>query len=395
MVPGRYIEYERVPDYWGRDLPVNRGRWNFDLLGHDYFRDDNVMRESVKAGAVDWQVENVSKHWAQSYDFPALRNGLFVKDLIPYTPPMGLTVAFAFNLRLAKFQDIRVREALWRLRDFEWSNRVLFHGFYTRSHSFFTNTLNAARGLPSAAELELLEQFREKIPERVFTTSPQMPMTSGYGPNRRQLMMADELLQEAGWIVVDGRRVHADTGEVFSIDFLFNAPSDARVAMPYFEVLRRLGFVVTGVTAEVSRYRAQMHAFDYEATVRSIGNGHTPGPELRSKFGSAAADIEASENWIGIKDEAVDYLIEKVVNARTQEEMTAAGRALDRVLVWSFYAIPGFRAPGARFVYWNKFGHPDIVGAYRINFPDAWWYDEDKAMLVDAGTTALSRQEGE
>lgn len=390
-VIGRYVQFRRVEDYWGADIPVNRGRYNFDIIKVDYFSDISVQREAHKAGVVDVRIENQAKDWAKSYEFAAVKQGLFRKELIPQKVASGLPVPFLFNLRLEKFKDVRVREALSVAHDFEWENRVLFHGFYTRASSWFSNSDLAAVGLPSPAELELLEPFRDKVPPRVFTEVYRPPQSTGVGPNRDQLIRAHRMLEEAGWVLRDGVRVREDTGEPFTIEFLYGTPILQRVAMPYLHNLEKLGIAVEQRTAEASRYLARMRAFDFEATCSgAISQSHTPGLELHSKFGSGAADIQGSANRIGIKDPVVDALIVKVVNAKTVPELIAAGRALDRVLVWNFYAIPGFYAPGYRYAWWDKFQRPDLKGGYRTGFPDTWWFDPVKAARVEAGAAALT-----
>ena len=388
-VIGRYVEYRRVEDYWGADLPVNRGRYNFDIIKYDYFSDISVQREAHKAGVVDVRIEAQAKDWAKSYEFRAVEQGLFRKELIPQKVASGLPVPFLFNLRLQKFKDVRVREALSVAHDFEWENRVLFHGFYSRASSWFTNSDLASSGLPSDAELELLEPFRDRLPPRVFTHVYDQPKTDGYGPNRDQLLRAHRLLEEAGWVLRDGVRVREDTGEPFTIEFLYGSPVLERVAMPYLHNLEKLGIVVTQRTAEISRYIARMRAFDFDATCTgAITQSHTPGLELHSKFGSRAADTEGSANRIGVKDPVVDALIVKVVNAKTVPDLIAAGRALDRVLLWNFYAIPGFYAPGYRYAWWDKFGRPERKGGYRTGFPDTWWFDPVKAARIETGAAA-------
>lgn len=392
---GRYARYERVEDYWGRDLPVNRGRYNFDSIIYDYYLDSNVLRESLKADLFDVMLETVAKDWASTYNTPEVAQGLMTKRLIKLDRPQGFPVAFLWNLRLPRFQDIRVREALWRIHDFEWSNRVLFHDFYVRADSYFSNThLGHNAQPPSAAELELLEPFRDQLPARVFTGPYRMPKSSGLGIPRNQLEEADRLLTEAGWIMVDGKRVNATTGQPFTVAFLFAAPALERVAEPYINLLHKLGMGVSMRTVEVSNYLNRMRRRAFEATVVSITATLTPGADLRSTFGSEAADIDLSRNSMGIKNPVVDALIEKVVAARTAAEHMTATRALDRVLLWNFYGIPGFYAPGYRYIHWNRFGYPINDGLHRSGFPETWWFDADRASSVEAAKKHIGTESG-
>ncbi len=380
---GSFIAYERVPDYWGRDLAVNRGRYNFDRISYDYFLDKHVQKESLKADIFDLLHEDTANDWANNYNVVEVERGLIVKEILALKQPSGFPVSTMWNLRRPMFQDIRVREALWLLRDFEWSNRVLYHDFYRRADSYFTNTgFGHDGGLPTTAELALLEPFREQLPRRVFTTPYRMSKTDGVGVPRDKLARAHELLTAAGWVLRDGKRVHEETGDWMTIQFVHPADNLERVGMPFLNMIERLGIRGKSRTVEPSNYVSQLRRRTFDATILGFTGSFTPGAELRSRFGSAAADIDSSQNHMGIKDPVVDALVERVINAKTRAEMEAAMGALDRVMLWNFYGIAGFYAPGVRYIYWNRFSRPDRLGIHRSGFPETWWWDEEKADLV-------------
>ncbi len=386
---GRSLVFERVRDYWGADLPVNKGRYNFDAVKFDYFRDENVMLEAQKGDVVDVREESISKNWATQYDFPAVRRGLFKAELRSVTRIWGLWWPVFWNLDHERFRDIRVREALWLLRDFDYINRVYFYGFYDHGVSFFQNSSMAHSDKPSAGELALLEPWRGMVPERVFSEPFRQPPSDGYGFGRHRIRRALELFAAAGWRVEDGVMVSEETGEAFTIDFVFVSPFGIRSNMPFMAQLNRLGIATTARAPEVSNwlYRSRTGSFD--------GNGQNydpspmPGLQLRNRFGSASAHVDYGQNWPGIENPVVDALIEAVNRARTAEELYAATRALDRVLLWNFYFIPGPSAPGLRLAYWDRFGEVGSDGLSHVPYVDAWWWDERKAARVAAGMAAL------
>ena len=382
-------------DYWGRDLPVNVGRYNFDSITIDYFLDKHVQKESLKADVFDVILEDVAKDWQSTYNVVERERGLLVKDLLVTKRPEGFPVAYMWNLRRPKFQDIRFREALWWLRDFEWSNRVMFHDFYLRADSYFTNTDFSHSGtLPSAAELELLEPIRDQVPERVFTDVVRMPETKGLGVAREHLVRADRLLTEAGWVMQpDGQRYHAATGEPLTMELMHPADNLERVGRPYVAALEKMGFKVTVRTVEPSNYINRLRRRKFDATIRGVAGNYMPAADLYSTYSSAAADIDSSNNLMGVSNPAVDYLVEKVSRAKTRADLITATRALDRVLSWNFYGIPGFYAPGLRYVYWSRFSRPERLGVHRTGFPDTWWYDEEKAAVVARGLDDLEQQQ--
>ena len=386
---GRSLVYERVPDYWGQDIPVNKGRYNFDSVKFDYFRDENVMLQANKGDVVDVREESISKNWATQYDFPAAELGLFRAELRQVTRIWGLWWPTFWNLDRARFRDIRVREALWLLRDFDFINRVYFYSFYNHGVSFFQNSAMAHDGLPSAKELALLEPWRGQIPERVFTQPFRQPPNDGYGINRDHVKRALELFEAAGWQIVDGVMRNQKTGEPFTIDFIFVSPFGIRSNTPYMAQLNRLGIATTARAPEVSNWLYRSRTGRFDANGVNYDPSHMPGLQLRNRFGSASAQVDYGQNWPGIESPAVDALIEAVNRARSAEDLYAATRALDRVLLWSFYFIPGPSAPGMRLAFWDRFGEVGSEGLAHVPYIDAWWWDEAKAARVAAGIAAL------
>jgi microcin C transport system substrate-binding protein len=380
--PGRKITYELVDDYWARDIAVNKGRFNLAEVVYEYFSDENVIHEAHKAGVVDARMEGVAKRWATEYDFPGYQNGLFIKNLIATERPFGMVFGVMFNLRLNKFKDIRVREALALAYDFEWSNRILYYGFYERVDSYFENSDLAQSGLPSDEELVLLEPFRDQLPERVFTKEFRPAKTRGVGYERRNLLKAARLLREAGYKIEDGLLVNKENGQPFSIDFLMVSVYLERSLMPYVYNLKRLGIDTRIRTVEASQYINRLGKFDFEGIIRTYSQTLTPGMELQGFWGSAAANRKYGRNSAGIENPVVDFLIEKVIGARSRNELITASHALDRVMLWNFYAIPGYFPPGYRYGYWDKFSRPDTQAKFRTGFFDTWWYDDDKALRV-------------
>lgn len=390
---GKNIYYERVPDYWGRDLPVNRGRYNFEKVKFDYFLDETVMLEAHKAHVYDMREETVSKNWTTGYDFDALHAGLFRKELRYLKRAWGMWWPAFWNVRNPKFQDIRIREALFLLYDFKWINRVILFGFYDYGDSYFYNSPMAQSGLPSEDEIRLLEPFRDQIPERVYTHEFKHPPSTGYGSNRESMKRALELFDEAGWQLKRGKLRHKETNEQFHIDFVFVSAMLLRAKSPYIRRLNQAGISTSALAPEVSNWQHRMRTGKFDGGGYIWIPGNMPGFDLRNRFGSEAADQDYGLNWAGIKSPVVDYLIEQVIKARTARALYAATRALDRVLLWNFYMIPGMGQPGFRLVSWDKFGEvdPSVSGPLsRVPAIDAWWWDEEKAQRVETGIAALS-----
>lgn len=387
---GRYVVYERVDDYWGADLPVNRGRYNFDRIRYDYFRDADVSREALTAGVVDVRPESEAKAWSSSYDgLDAIESGLLKRELMDIAKPLGLWFPVFWNQRRERFQDIRVREALWLLYDFPWINRVLLFGYYDHATSVFHDTDMSQTGLPSAAELELLEPLRGRIPERVFTEAYRPPDTSGYGPGRDNVRRALALFEAAGWVLRDGALVRADSGERFRIEFVVVSAALVRSLMPYMDALRKVGIEVSARQVEVSNWYYRMRTRAFDGGMTAIVPENIPGIMLRNTFASGSADVEYSQNWAGIKNPALDDLIDRVIDAGSREAFLAATRAFDRVLLWNFYFVPGMAQPGYRLVWWDRFGRPEHAPLQRFVYYDAWWFDAQRAEQVDRRLTEL------
>ncbi len=382
---GRYVVVERVKDYWGRDLAVNRGRNNFDRIRYDYFRDDTVIRQALKSGDIDFREENQAKAWALDYDVPAVRNGWLKKVAIPHRRPTGMQ-AFVMNTRRPIFQDRRVRRALAYAFDFEWTNRNLFFGQYTRTESYFSNSELAATGLPEGEELEILERYRGRIPEEVFTTPYWAPETDGSGWPRENLKRAFELLAEAGWVVEDMKLVNAETERPMRFEILLVSPAFERIALPFVRNLKRLGIDARVRLVDQSQYINRLRSFDFDMIIGGWGESESPGNEQRNFWSSTAADSPASRNWIGIKDPVIDELIELVITAPTRESLVARTRALDRVLLWGHYVIPNWHLRKQRILYWDKFARPEKPARFGTSV-DLWWFDPVKAARLEERTT--------
>jgi microcin C transport system substrate-binding protein len=378
--PGRYVEYERVAEYWGKDLPVNRGRDNFDVKRFEYFRDATVSLEAFKGGTYDFRVEMSAKDWATGYETPEVKDGRIVKEAVPHGRPAGMQ-AFVMNVRRPLFQDRRVREALGLAFDFEWSNKTLFYGQYTRTRSFFENSELASRGLLQGEELAILEKFRGKVPDEVFTREFTVPTTDGSGNNRENLRRAADLLKQAGWASQQGK-LQKD-GQAFVFEILVASPQFERVVLPYAKTLERLGIQASVRTlADTSQYRRRTDAFDYDMIVGGFAQSESPGNEQRDYFGSEAAKREGSMNSVGIADPVVDELIEGVVSAPDRKSLVTRTHALDRVLLWSHYVVPNWFIATDRIAFWNRFGRPSVVPKNGVQI-DAWWFDPAKAAALD------------
>lgn len=380
---GRGITYERRTDYWGADLPVNRGRFNFDRIRVDYYRDRDVDFEAFKAGAYDFREEFTARLWATGYVGPAFDKGLIRRDTVADERPSGIQ-AFFMNLRRDKFADVRVRRAIGLAFDFEWSNKALFFGAYQRMASIFENSPLAAHDWPTPAELSILEMYRGQIPDAVFG-GPYLPAkTDGSGNIRDRLLLARDLLVDAGWTVRDHRLVNA-RGEPFEIEFLNFEPAFARIMQPFIQNLQRLGIAAHYREVDVTSYQTRVQDFDFDVISARFALSPTPTAELRSLWGSAAADAAGSLNLAGIRNPVVDALIERMVSADNRRDYMSAAHALDRVVMWNEYIIPEWFKGGRTIAWWDRFGRPNRAPLHDIGHIDTWWYDTARAAAVDAG----------
>ena len=374
---GRSIAYERVGDYWGADLPVNVGQNNFGTIRYEYFKDEEAAFDAFKSGAIHYREENSSKRWATQYDFPALKRGEVVKREIVQGGPKA-TQVFAFNLRRDKFKDVRTREALALMFDFEWSNDALFYGQYARPASYFQGTEGLmATGVPEGAELALLEAHRDALDPRVFDQPYEMPQTDGSGrADRRQIRRAKKLLTEAGW-VLDGGKLKDASGQPFEIEFLIVSKAQERVIAPMLRNFERLGIETDIRQVDAAQYQRRVEGFDYDMIVNGVANSESPGNEQREMWGSDAAERQGSRNRTGLADGVVDALIEKVIFAPDREALEAATRALDRVLLHGHYGILELYTPFERVAWWPaKAAKPDDLPDYSLGFPSIWWSPE-------------------
>ena len=376
---GRSVVYERVKNYWGANLNVNIGRNNFDELRFEYFRDATAAIESFKAGRVDWRQENSAKSWATAYDFPAVAEKRVILEEFPIAN-LGIMQAFVFNLRRDKFKDKRVRLAFNYAFDFEEMNKQIFFGQYTRVASYFQGTDLAATGLPAGKELDLLKTVRDQVPPEVFTKPYSNPTNGSPAKVRDNLREAVHLFAEAGYEVRNQQLVDKKTGEPFTVEFLSNAPLFERVYLFYKPALERLGITVSVRTVDPAQFQNRVLGWDYDIVTFAWGESLTPGSELRGNFGSQAADQHGSLNIMGIKNPAVDAVIDKLVVAKTIPDLVAAAKALDRILLWNYYVVPQWGYSKVRTARWNRFGHPAKLPKYGMSaFPALWWFDEAKS----------------
>ena len=383
---GRSVVYRRVKDYWGAKLPVRVGQNNFDTIRYDYYRDSTVALEAFKAGQYDFRQENGAKNWATAYNVSAVTQGLVKKEEIPNQVPTGMQ-AYVFNTRRPIFQDRRVRQALGYPFDFEWTNKNLFYGAYARTKSYFSNSELGSSGLPGPEELKVLEPFRSRIPAEVFTKEYQPPVTDGSGDIRANLREALGLLKEAGWVVQGQKLVNARTGEPMQFEILLADPSFERITLPFAKNLERLGVAARVRTVDTAQYQNRVDNFDFDMTVVVWAESLSPGNEQTDSWTSERASIPGSRNLAGIRDPVVDKLVELVISASDRQSLISRTRALDRVLLWGFYAIPHWHIQSFRVVYWDKFDRPRISPKYALGF-ETWWMDARKE-------AALVRRKGE
>ncbi|HBS79933.1 MAG TPA: hypothetical protein DD989_15015 [Pseudomonas sp.] len=371
---GRSVRYARVEDYWGKDLAVNRGFYNFDHINIDYYRDNTVALQAFKAGHFDYWLETSAKNWATAYDIAAVKDGRIIKEDIANHNPQGMQ-GFIFNTRRDRLQDARVREALGLLFDFEWTNRQLFNGAYTRTTSYFDNSELASSGLPSKQELSILEPLRGQIPDQVFEKPFELPQTNADGIIRAQQRRAYELLTSAGWKIENDQMVDAE-GKPVKLEFLLVQPDFERVLLPYKRNLASLGIELELRRVDVSQYINRLRSRDYDMIVSGFGQSSSPGNEQREYWHSASADNPGSRNYIGLKDPAIDVLVEKLIASDSRDELITRTRALDRVLLSGHYVIPNWHIKTWRVAYWSHLGHPEITPLYDVGLM-TWWNKPD------------------
>jgi microcin C transport system substrate-binding protein len=380
---GRNASYERVKDYWGEKINVNVGQNNFDEIRYEYYRDATVLLEAFKSDRLDFRTENSARNWAVGYDFPARQEGRVILEEFPFRAT-GVMQAFVLNMRRDKFKDQRVRRAFNLAFPFEELNKTIFYGLYERPSSYFYGLDLASSGLPEGKELEILESVRDKIPASVFTTPYKNPVNDSPETIRNNLREADRLLKEAGWEVKNGRRVNAK-GEVLSAELLSSSPNEERVFLPYKASLDRLGIATTVRTVDDVQYTNRTRAFDFDVATGLWPQSLSPGNEQREFWGSQAAVREGSRNLPGIADPGVDALIDKVIFAKDRNELVAATKALDRVLLAHDYVVPQWTSLKQRTARWNRYGHPETMPRYGgAAFPTIWWYDEARAAKTGA-----------
>ena len=378
---GRTVTYARRDDWWAKDRPTGRGQFNFDRVRIEYFRDLTVIGQALKAGQLDYRQENSAKEWATGYDVPAVRDGLLLKQELPHRLPLGYQ-AFVFNTRRPVFKDMRVREAINELFDYEWLNKNLFFGSYVRTTSYFGNTDQESHGLPEGAELAVLERFRDKLPARVFTQPFQQPMTDASGNNREGLRRALALFKEAGWTIRDRKLVNAE-GKQMSFGIVLNEPGLERLALPFQQWLQRAGIEVSVRTVDTAQYQRLMDDFDFDFTPIAFPGGDLLGNELRDDFSCHGGQVPGGGNYAGVCDPVVDALIETIINATDRDSLFAAGRALDRVLLAGLYGVMNYHSSTFRQLVWNRFGRP--TQPVRTGFViDNWWVDPALAAKTDA-----------
>ena len=379
FIPGRSIIYERVPDYWGKDLPVNIGSNNFYELDYEYFRDETVELQALKADALDWRQESTARVWATGYDAPAVNDGRIKLEMFeePYRGS-GLMVGFIFNLNRTKFQDPLVRRAFNYAFPYEEINKSIFFSSYTRINSFFAGLDFASKGLPKGRELEILEELKDQVPPEVFSEEFVNPLNADPSAERNNLRKALALFNDAGWQVKDGKLVNGD-GEPMKIEYLMNGPLFEKIALRYQTQLAKIGVELSIRPVDTSQYGRRVDNRDFDMIFTGWGQSISPGNEQIEYFGSESADREGSRNYGAIKNPAVDAIIQKIVQAPNRDELEAATAALDRVLLWNHYLVPGWTLRAARIAHWDRFDRPDPLPEFSIGFPSIWWWDEEKA----------------
>ena len=372
--PGRQIKYKRVENYWAKDLPVNKGLYNFDKIIYDYYKDSNVLVEAFKVGEYDFRREYNVKRWLSEYDFKAVQNGKVILTEMNNDRPVGMN-GLVMNTRRDIFDNRNVRLALSYAYDHEWINKTIYQNAYVRTDSYFDNSPLASSGLPSKNELELLNVWKDEIPAEVFTETFTPPITDGSGNDRKNLLKAKEILEKEGWFVEDGKLVK--DGKEFKFEFLIVSPSDEKIALAYQSNLKKLGITMDVRTVDSSQYQERLLSYDFDMIKRYWGVSLSPGNEQQFYWGSEVGQKDGSRNYPGINSPAVDALIEKLISATNREELTTAIHALDRVLLWGHYVVPLYHSNKDRIAYWDFFEYPDEIPLYGIVI-ESWWINKDK-----------------
>ena len=378
---GRTIEFERVDNYWGKNLSVNQGKFNFEKVVIEYFRDATVALEAFKSGDYDFREENQAKRWANAYNFAAIENGNVKKESVKHEIPTGMQ-GFYINSRKEIFKDRIVRKALNYAFDFEWTNKILFFDQYKRTNSFFSNSDLASTNLPSNEEFKLLNPFKKKLPNEVFNATYQNPVNDGSGEIRKNLRIADKLLFDAGWIIKDGKRINKVTGIPLKFTILLVSPEFERIALPFARNLKKIGIEAKVRTVDSAQYERRLENFSFDMAVVSLGQSLSPGNEQRDFWHSTSATINGSRNYSGVSNPAVDFLIDKIIGAKDRKSLVSATQALDRVLLFGHYVVPHWHIQNFRIAYWDKFGQPKINPKYDLGL-DTWWIDTNKVKLLE------------
>jgi len=378
---GRSLTYVRNENYWAKDLPINRGLYNFKELIFDYYKDGSIAFEAFKGGDVDFRAENVSKQWATGYTGKQFKSGKVIKEEITHENPQGMQ-AFWFNLRKDKFKDPNTRKALALLFDFEWTNKTLFYGAYKRTESFFSNSELASSGIPQGDELAVLTPFKDKLPAKLFTQPYTLPKTKGNGRMRQQQRKAIQLLKLAGWNLKNGKMLNAK-GEQLSLEFLVYSPSFERIIQPYRKNLKRIGIASEIRIVDVSQYVNRLNSFDFDVYSLVVGQSLSPGNEQLSMWGSEFANVPGALNRIGLEDPVVDSLVEQLIDAKDRQSLISLTRALDRVLLWRELVVPQWHLSSYRVAYWSYIARPELLPKYSLAI-DSWWQKADSKSLANS-----------
>ncbi|PPR79950.1 MAG: Oligopeptide-binding protein AppA [Alphaproteobacteria bacterium MarineAlpha2_Bin1] len=368
---GRYIIYERVRDYWGKELPVNKGRYNFDLIQYDYYRDLTVAREAFKSGQFDIYNEYQAKGWATGFNFDAVKKGKVIKEEIPISRSPGMQ-AFVFNTRKSFFKNREVRKAISLVFDFEWLNKNIFYNQYRRTTSFFQNTDLASSGIPIGLELDYLNKYKNILPSDIFDQEFSLPISNGSGNIRGQLKIAKKILGQNGWLIKNNKLINSKTDEPFKFNIIIVQPSLERVILPFTKNLQKLGIFCKIQVLDSSQYIERINNYDFDMIVTTIPQSFNPGNEQRNYWSSNSAKTPGGRNLAGINSPIIDELIEKIVFAQSRKNLVAATKSLDRVLLWNYYFIPQYHSPNNRIAYWNKFNKPETKPKFGIDI-QSWW----------------------